>query len=365
MLRKYVALEVLAPFAAWTAFLCVLFFVIAFLKGTEVLLGSAVTLADFGRFASYLAPGFVAQALPISFLLAVLLGLGRLAEDRELRAMQALGISPAALVRGPVLLGVVVSGLLAVLLTSAQPWGQRMVRYAAQDIIRRNLLSDVKPGVFHEEVLGLTLYAAEVTPGQGWRNVLVHDGRDPERPLLLLARRGKASATEWIEAVRFDLSEGAVHLPAPGTDEYALVEFGSLSLRAAIAETFHRKNQLSNARADQAPAELWEAARQAREAGEDPRPFEVMFHWRLGQMLMPLAFALLGAPLAMLRRGGRGWGVLLTIAGYAGFYVVARVAVQLADAGWLHPVLAGQVPNLAFGGLGVWLLRRVVRGGAA
>ncbi len=365
MLRRYVALEVLAPFVAWTAFLCVLFFVMAFLRGTEVLLGSAVTLGDFGRFASYLAPGFLAQALPVSFLLAVLLGLGRLAEDRELRAMQALGVSPASLVRGPVVLGAAVSVVLAGLMVSAQPWGQRMVRFAAQDIIRRNLMSDVKPGVFHEEVLGLTLYAAEVAPGARWKNVLVHDGRDPERPLLLLARSGKAATTEWIDAVRYDLEDGTVHRATEATGEYVAVTFEEASLFASLAEAFHQKNQLANARADRSPGELLDAAWRAPEEGLDPRPFWVMLHWRVGQMLMPLAFAVLGAPLAMLRRGGRGWGVLLTIAAYAGFYVVGRVAVQLADAGVLPPLLAGQAPNLVFGGLGLWLLRRVARGGAA
>jgi lipopolysaccharide export system permease protein len=365
MLRRYVVLEVLYPFAAWTGFLCVLFFVMAFLRGTEVLLGSAVTLADFARFSGYLVPGFVVQALPISFLLAILLGLGHLADDGELKAMQALGVSPAQLVGGPLVLGLAVSAVLAALMAEAQPWGQRMVRYEVQDIIRRNLLSDVKPGVFHEEVLGLTLYAAEVGPEARWRGVLLHDGRDPERPLLLVAAEGRPARTEWVDAVRFDLERGSVHRATRGSSDYAVLEFDTASLRVGIAEAFLQKNQLGSARADLSPRELYDAAARADAEGGDGRPFLVTLHWRLGQMLMPLAFALLGVPLAMVRRGGRGWGFLFTIAGYVGFSMLARVAVQLADAQLLAPALAGQLPNLVFGGIGSFLLRRVVRRGAA
>lgn len=365
MLRRYVVREVLAPFFAWTAFLCVMFFVMAFLKGTEVLLGSAVTLGDFARFGLYLLPQFLVQAIPIAFLLAILLGLGRLADDGELRAMQALGVSPAVLLRGPVLIGAALTGVLAALMASAQPWGQSMVRDAANDIIRRNLMNDVKSGVFHEEVLGFTLYAEEVAPGGQWSHVLVHDGRDPEQPLLVVAKAGRVRPTEWRDAINFELDDGSVHRPSRSSDEYATVGFEHATIRAGIAEAFHQKNQFNTAREEKSPGELVDAAADARRRGESALPFEVTLHWRLGQMLMPLAFAFLGAPLAILRRAGRAWGFLFTLAGYVGFYLVARAAVQLGDAGTVPPVIAGQLPNAVFIGAGLAAMAWVVRRGAA
>lgn len=365
LLRTYVVREVLAPFFAWTAFLCVMFFVMAFLKGTEVLLGSAVTLGDFARFATYLVPQFLVQAVPIAFLLAILLGLGRLAEDGELRAMQALGVSPAVLLRGPVLLGVALAGVLALLMSTAQPWGQTMVRVAAQDIIRRNLMNDIKSGTFHEEVLGFTLYAEQVGEGGEWSHVLLHDGRDADQPLLVVARAGRVAPTQWHDAVNFELEDGSVHRPSRSSDAYATVGFEHATLRAGIAEAFLQKNQFQTAREERSPGELLDAARDAERRGESPRPFEVTFHWRLGQMLMPLAFAFLGAPLAILRRAGRAWGFLFTLAGYVGFYLVARVAVQLGDAGTVPPAVAGQLPNVLFIGAGLAAMAWVVRRGAA
>jgi len=365
MLRRYVALEIVVPFAAWMALLCVLLFVMAFMRGSEILLGSAVTLGDFARFTLYLLPSFLVQALPIAFLLAILLGLGRLVEDRELRAMQALGVSPGALFGAPVALGVVLSAALAVLMASLQPWGQSMVRWAANDIIRRNLMHDVKPGLFHEELLGFTLYVEDATPDGRWRHVMVHDGRDPRQPLLVLAKAGGVRGTEWSDAVAFELSDGRIHRAGTEPGSYEALSFAHASLRAGIGESLYRKNQFQTSREEQTPGELLEAIADADGEGEDSRPLRVTFHWRLGQMLMPLAFAFLGAPLAILRRGGRGAGVLFTLVGYAAYYVVARLAVQLADAGALWPPLAGQVANALFLALGAWLMWRVARKGGA
>jgi lipopolysaccharide export system permease protein len=366
MLRRALMVEVLRPFLAWTALLCVLLFVMAFLKGSELLLGSAVTGWDLGRLAVFLLPQFLTQALPIAFLLATLLGLGRLSEDGEINALQALGVSPAKVVRAPMLLSVGVTALLALLMSTAQPWGQEMVRQTAHDILRRNLMKDLKPGVFHEEVHGLTLYTGAIDPDGRLRQVLVHDERDPDRPLLVLASSGRLSETRWENIIDFALEDGVVHRASRETDEYAVVGFGHATLHAGVGTAYLRRNQLNNIRDQQSPGELLEAGRAAAARGEDPRPYEVTLHWRLGQMLMPLSFAFLGGPLAITRRrGGRAWGVLFTLVGYVGYYLLARLSVQLADSGALAPALAGQIANVIFIGgglLGLWL---VVRRGAA
>jgi lipopolysaccharide export system permease protein len=81
---------------------------------------------------------------------------------------------------------------------------------------------------------------------------------------------------------------------------------------------------------------------------------------------MPLAFAFLGTPLALSRRGGgRAFGVMFSLMSYVGYYLIARAAVQVAEKGELSPVLAGQAPNLLFVVVGLALMLRVERRGAA
>lgn len=365
MLRRYLFREIGAPLLAWTGFLFLMFFVTAFLRGTEVLLGSAVTPLDVARFAVYLTPQFVVQALPIALLLALLLGLGRLSEDGELKAMQSLGVSPRAFFAAPLLLGLLITVVLVAMAFTVQPWGMASVRKAGNDILRRNLMSDVKAGVFHEEVMGFTLYAEHVEPGGRWRHVLLFDARDAQSPMLVVAKAGGVRPTIWEDALVFELEDGSIHRATRSTDEYVTIDFERGSFRAAVADSF-RRNRLMSPREEWTPLELYQAAAQAREHGESPLPLAVSLHWRLGQLLMPLAFALLGAPLALFRRGGsRARGFLLTLAGFVAYYLLARTGVQLGEKAQLPALLAGQLPNLVFAAVGGALLWLVGKRGVA
>lgn len=73
--------EILVPLFLWVTFLFLLLFVMQFLRGSDVLLGSAVTPWDFVRLVLHLSPHLLVMSLPIGFLLALLLSLGRLSED--------------------------------------------------------------------------------------------------------------------------------------------------------------------------------------------------------------------------------------------------------------------------------------------
>lgn len=363
MLGRYVVRELLAPFAAWSAFLAFTFLLVAFLRGTDVLLGSSVGAGDLARILAYLTPQLLSQALPVAFLLAVLLGLGRLSEDGEVTALQALGVAPWRLMAPALALGVVLSGWQVLMAFTAQPWGMAGASAEANELIRRNLMHDVKPGVFHERVKGFSFYAEEGSPSAGWRNVLLIDGRDPQTPLLLLARRGRLRSAAGGDLV-FELEDGSIHQPRPASSSYATIDFGRADLLAGLGEARLLQNRFASPYEEVTPVQLW-ARWRAAEGTPPAQRLEAAFHWRVGQLLMPLAFAMLAAPLALTRRAGRSRGFVFTLAGYGAYYTLARSGVQAAATGKLPALLAGQLANLCFIAVGLGLMVLVSRRGAA
>ncbi len=365
LLVRYPLREIVVPLAAWVSFLCLLLLVMSFLRGTDVLLGSGVTAADLVRFTLFLTPHFVQQALPIAFLLAVLLGIGRLAEDHEVAAMQAVGVGPVRILAGPLTVAAGLGGLMLLLSFTAEPWGMRAVERAANEVIKKNLAGDVKPGVFYEDLTNLTLYAERVDPvAHRWTHVLVHDDRDPATPLLVLARTGQVNAAGASEALKLGLADGDVHRADREQAEATVVGFERGELVLGVGESFFRKNKFRSPKEQLTPSELLQLAGEARAKGEPDAPFLMTFHWRFGQALMPLAFALMGTPLAMSRRqGGRARGFVLTIAGYVLYFVLSRAFVALGEQGRLPALVAGQMPNLIFAALGTLAMARVSRSG--
>ena len=358
LLVRAVLRELGGPLGVWVAFLFLLLFVMQFLRGTDVLLGSAVTVGDYARLAVNLAPHFLVMALPVGLLLAVLLGLGRMAEDRELLALGALGSPPWEVARVALGLAVALGLVVVVLGASVEPWGLKQVKRVVAQVIKRNVLGDVKPGVFYEDLTDLTLYARGVDARRAvWTQVLVHDERDPRAPLLVLAREGRVSPEGAGGALTVALRDGQVHRAERSGGDYAVLTFERGELAVGVEDSLLRKNRLSSPIEELTPAELLAAAGEARARGKSPAPFLTAFHVRLASGLTPLAFALLGVPLAMRLRRARGRAYLLTLTFYVLFYVVERSFENWGSTGRLPAFLAAQAPNLLFGGAGLWAMR--------
>jgi lipopolysaccharide export system permease protein len=367
LLLRYVLKELIVPLLLWLAFLFLLLFVMQFLRATEVLLGSAVRLSDIGKLLIYLGPHFLVMALPIAFLLAILLGMGRLGEDREIAAMRALGVGPWQMLAIPTALGVLLGGLTLALASTVEPRGLSGVRGLINEIIKKNVIGDVRPGVFYEDLTNLTVYAEEVDTQQGsWGNVLVHDDRDPDAPLLVVAREGRVNPAGKGEWLKLGLADGRVHRAARATTDYAVVSFERAEINVGVESRIGRKNRYRSAREEMTPAELLEAAEEERAAGRDPRRIMMTFYSLFGQALTPVAFALLGTPFAIGgRKAGRARGALITVLAYIVYYVLSRAFENLGAQGRLPIPLAVLLPNVIIGVIGALAMYRFSRAGAS
>ena len=140
-------------------------------------------------------------------------------------ALGAAGLSPARLVRVPLLLGALVAAAGVWLSLSLEPAGMRAVRIRLNEIVKRNVTNDVRPGTFYDQIPGYTLYAERV-PGRplGER---AHPRRSTESAPMALARRGRLEPVGAGEEMRLVLEDGEVHREEAATDEYATAASGA------------------------------------------------------------------------------------------------------------------------------------------
>jgi lipopolysaccharide export system permease protein len=360
---RYLAGEIGVPFAAALLFLFMLLFAMQLLKGIEVLFGSGVKPLDLFRIAGYLAPHFLVMAAPAALLFAVVLGVGRWSEDRETLALFASGVSPLRLWLAPAGVALLVSVLGVGLSHTLEPKGLASLKLHVNELIKRNMAGDVKPGVFYDALSDMTLYAQGVSPEtRKFTNVLIADHRDDRAPMLLLARRGFVDPFGGGSGLRMLLSDGEIHRSSAEGEDYAVVGFEEATLNVAVDRDLLRGNKFGSASNEEmTPDELSESARRAEAAGQpnEARSYEVARARRVASPLSALAFALCGVPLALgQRRGGRTLGAVATLLAFIGYYIVARGAELLAEGGALRPSVAAHLPNVAFALVAVLLMRR-------
>ena len=364
-LDRYLALEIIGPFFAALAFLSGLLLAMQLLRGIDVMLGSGVRPLDLARILGYLGPHFLSMAMPVSFLFALILAVGRWAEDREFVALMGAGVAPWRLWVAPLSLALVVSSLGILLGRGPDPHGLRALRLHVNELIKRNMAGDVRPGVFYDTLSAITLYAQGVSPKtRHFSNMLLSDERDPEASILVLARDGYVDPHGGGGTLRLVLTDGEMHRSAASAHDYALITFQQSSLNIGVRNDLLRRNNFGLVREELTPDELTvEAERYDREGKEyEARSVRIWREKRFAAPLATVAFTLCGVPLALRgRRRSRAMGAVWTLAMYVGFYVVARAAEVSADAGRISPLLSAHVANLLFAGLGLVLLRRVGR----
>jgi lipopolysaccharide export system permease protein len=357
ILDRYLAKEILLPFAAGLLFLTQILVAIQLLARAEVLFGSGVSPKDILLVALYITPHFLSFVLPVAFLLSAVLGVGRLAEDRELVALGAAGISPARLVKVPILMGLAVATLALGLVVRAEPFGLRAARRTLESIIRRNISGDVKPGVFYEEIPGFTLYAEDVD-GRRWRHVLISDQTDPDAPLLAIGRTARIEPSVASGGLQLRLELGELHREQLESDQYVAATYRRATLSLGLPSRFRQT------RDEHTPEELRAQIERFHQEGKESevRSWTAFYNRKLAGSLSILAFSALAVPIAAARRGGRAFGFVATLLTVAGYHSLMRVAEGMGQRGVLDPALGPHLPNIFCTALGIaltlWMAHR-------
>ncbi len=367
-IERYLATEIIGPFLVALLFLYALLFMMQLMRGIDVLFGAGVELADLGRIALYQAPHFLVMAMPVSLLFAVMLAAGRLAEDRETMALAASGVSPARLIVAPLAIGLVVALCGVLLAAGPDPRGLATLQAHINELIKKNMAGEVRPGVFYDALSNMTLYTEKVDERTGaYTHVMLSDERDAEASLFVLSQRGHVDPEAPGGVLPLVLQDGEIHRGAADErgHDYAVLTFEEAEVNVGVERSLEQKNRFGRAREELTPQELMEAAARAREEGKvaQANQFEVVRHRRVADSLASLIFALFAVPLATGRRGAsRALGAMATLAAYVGYYILARSGEIAAEKGQLSPFVAAHGANFVFFLLGLWLLWASCRG---
>jgi lipopolysaccharide export system permease protein len=360
------------------------------LRHLDELIRAGSATAEIGLVVVCLATSLATYAIPVAFLLGVLLAFGRLAGDSEIIAMQSCGVGLRSLVLPIATLGLAIAGLTAFLTFEVEHRAQRRLRLTIQTLAAEGRL--IEPGRFRR-VGERVLFVKRRDDADQLSGVLIADRSNPDRPLLIFAERGKTQWDPDLGTLHLELSDGSIHLDAdvdalPGVsantratvptsgpresnDFYRRISFRTFDYALAADEMLgvslvaHRPREMSNAQLRTAIARA-----EAGDPLEDLRRRKAVYYRlalqrRLALPFAPILFALIGVPLALgPARRGRSFGILLCALTAFGYYALLTIGQSLAHDEVIPATLAAWLPNGVFAGLAWTLLRRTAQAGA-
>ncbi|MEP6719646.1 MAG: LptF/LptG family permease, partial [bacterium] len=286
-----------------------------------------------GEIAAALLPNVLTLTLPVAVLAGVVIGFSRMGSDSEIVAMRAAGVGTWTLLWPILLIGAIsTSGTIFLHLKEAPKAARDLRRFAVQGALKK-LESPVEPRTFNTEIPGYVVYVRDGDKSQGlWEGVFIYAQQADGSNRVVTARSGRIdSSGEKSELVLSDAV--AMKIPPSHSAErsYTVERLDQLRLaintgRAALVDRLSEK---------EARAEELDWADLKRKAHSDSmderREAERTLHRRLALSVAPFVFALFGGLLGLrVRRGGRGAGILLSLAVVIVYYLISLLGESLS-----------------------------------
>jgi LPS export ABC transporter permease LptF/LPS export ABC transporter permease LptG len=356
ILDRYVIRELILPMGLSLLVLTFLVTIPTILRDAEALIVKGIAWSTFVHVLVLLLPSSLSLTIPMSVLLGILIGFGRLSADREFVALQACGVSPFRLLRPVALVAAVATAATAHQIIVALPDANQTFREITFNVIANRAESNVKPRVFYSEFPNRTIYARDVIPG-GWRDVFLADTSQPNETTVYLAKEGRLLVDRAKGSVALELTSGTRHTTS--TTKPGEYEGGDYE---RVLINIDPKTVFPNIKPTKTPIEMTIAElKESIAAGaaiHDPgyvQRFDIQQKFAFPAACLVLA--LIGLALGVSNRKDSqfasfvlGFGVIFA------YYVVLWTVRAAAFAGQIPASLGPWIPNIIFGAAGVALL---------
>ena len=298
-------------------------------------LGMGLSVTDAAAIAFGLLPSFLVFALPLAHLTAVVISLGRMADDGETVALMAAGASPWRLAGVPIAVGVALTILGWPVAHEAQPYGWRSLQRTLSRVASQNLIATITRQSGFQMVGNTTVYAAP-------------DG------FLLIDQRAvvvaqDAALTAIGPRLTVQLRNGEMHPRTDTSTTYQRARFTSARMAIDVADAIERALRLVPDDAGRPTPDLLRAAERPSSDVRRQARWRKLAARRTAVPALAAVFGALGTVLAL---GLERWRALATVA----VALVAFIALRAGDA-----VIGAGGPTLA----AVWAPHAVLAMAAA
>jgi lipopolysaccharide export system permease protein len=363
-LFRYLVAEILPPFIFGLLTFTLILLIFRIIKMIELVITRGVPLLQIAKLFSLILPTFLEMTVPMAFLLAILLGLGRLSNDQELLAMKASGISPWQILYPIAALAAVISLVTLALTLFGRPAANLALKKELYSIAKTRVTTALKEKVFNDDFPKILIYVEEIVPpGNTAQGVLIVDKRDRVRESIVLGKVARINTDENTNSLGLRLFDGSVYEREKGKPGFSQTRFNIYDFTLDLDELVGQVREKEAGPKETPLATLIDTIR-AKEKLAATATAELMeLHQRISFGFVPLVFCLLGVALTLMPRGGRAnrsWGFMLCLFWLMAYFALLSLGKALGEKSLLHPMAALWLPNLVVGGTGAFFFRKAI-----
>ena len=358
ILNLYILREISLPFVMVLFILTFVLLMGRILQLMDLLVNKGIGFLDISKFIVLLMPSFLMFTIPMSLLVAILIGLGRLSGDNEITVMKASGISLYQLSR-PIAVAAVIAFISTSIITLfLVPQSNYATKIHLYNVSKQKASIGIREKVFVDYFKGLLIYAEKIPlDGAFMEGVLIADTRLTDEPNTIIAKKAYLISDPKALTVTLRLENGSTHTVDPGLQNYRKMDFAVYDVNLDIGSSlFDEKKLKEKSSGEMTVLELRERLGKSGLEKQLLREVAIELNKKLSMPMSCLILGLLGIPLGIrTQRSAKSWSISIAFALVVLYYMLQLGGEALVQTGQVTPFIGTWVPNLVFGLAGVIL----------
>lgn len=324
-------------------------------KISDMVIRQGMNLIDAVKIFFFFMPYLVGFTLPLSFLLGVLLSMGRLVTDNEIIPIKMAGISLTQILSVFLSLGIIFSLALFILNDKIIPDFHYNYRNQIKNVYSKNISSLIEPGIFLDHFENYILYVGDKEDNR-LKNVFIYEVDEKEGVTKIIFAKRAEFITEG-SILKMKLENGFRDETAAGNKK----ELYRMNYKIFFMDIPIEKDKsaaVEKKPADMPLTELKQKILSLEKVGINTAEMRGEYHKRISFSFSIIAFILLGFSVSLIvkhREKSINFGIAFL--GGAGYYLLFIIVQTLIEHRMLNPFLGMWLPNIIVGAIGLVLLK--------
>lgn len=346
ILRNYILVDFFS-----TLFFAFLSFTMVMLLGNfmqifDLIIRKGFNIIDIVKIFVCLIPFLLQFTLPVSFLIAVLLTMGRLIADNELVAIHVAGTSLLKILYIFLLIGCVFTLFMFILNNKIIPESNYRFRKIIQKMSVKNISSFIEPREFIDQFKNYIIYVSDKNENN-LKNILIYDLDNNEKVIkVTYAKKGRFIIEN--NTIKMTLEDVSYH--ETNTDDKKDMRGHFETVLKDIPIDQNEPKELSKKPPHMSLSELRNEITRFKNMGISPHKLEGEYYGRFSFSTAIITFILLGFALSLIvkhREKSINFGVAFLGAGT--YYIVFISMQSLVEYGKINPFIGMWIPNIIIG----------------
>ncbi|MFA4916216.1 MAG: LPS export ABC transporter permease LptF [Syntrophales bacterium] len=364
IINRYILKEITLPFFVILFVLTFILLMGKSLQLMDLIVNKGISLDDILKIIFLLMPSFLVFTIPISLLISILVGLGRLSSDNEITALKTSGISLYQLLYPVAVVSVMTFLMTAVTTLFLVPHSNYATKNLLFNIARQKATIGIKERVFNDDFKDLVLYVDKIpVHGNFMEGVIISDNRVTREPCTIIAKKGYLVSDPSVLTVSLRLEDGSIHMVETNLKNYRKMDFSYYDIKLDLESSISDKKQVRTKDfQDMTVRELVEKMGGAGLKEKVLREIAIELNKKFALPVSCIVFGILGIPLGIrAQRSVRSRGFTIGLVVVLIYYSLQLTGDALVETKRLSPLIGTWAPDVILGTVGVYLFITAAR----